>query len=287
MAFGRRDRGGDAGLTYGSYLNVGHLTELQLLRSEPAQHDELLFIIIHQVYELWFKQMLHELDAVAARLDEDQPLGAHRLLHRCVEIERVLIAQITVLETMTPNDFLTFRDRLMPASGFQSAQFRALEFACGRKNARHLDAFPEGSPEREALQARYDAPSLGERFYALLRRRGFDLPHGAADNDEAGRDAEREARLQELLRLYQQPDSHYELYLLAEALVEFDASFHLWRLRHVLMVERMIGAKPGTGGSEGVGYLKSTLDRKLFPELWDLRSLLGLGENWGAPPAAR
>jgi tryptophan 2,3-dioxygenase len=283
MAFGRRDREQRPGLTYGSYLNVGHLTELQMLQSEPAQHDELLFIIIHQVYELWFKQMLHELDAVAERLDADQPLGAHRLLHRCVEIQRVLTGQITVLETMTPNDFLTFRDRLMPASGFQSAQFRALEFTCGRKNARHIEVFEEGSREREVLQARYDAPSLGDRFYDLLRRRGFTLDDGRDAPDDAARNQAREARLRELLRLYQQPEQHYELYLLAEALIEFDSSFHLWRLRHVVMVERMIGAKPGTGGSEGVGYLKSTLNQKFFPELWDLRSLLGLGEAWPTP----
>jgi tryptophan 2,3-dioxygenase len=284
MAFGRRDAEQPARLTYGSYLNVGHLTALQTLQSEPAEHDELLFIIIHQVYELWFKQMLHELDAVAERLDADQPLGAHRLLHRCVEIERVLIAQITVLETMTPNDFLTFRDRLMPASGFQSAQFRALEFTCGRKDARHIGVFDEGSPERAMLEARFEAPSLGERFYDMLRRRGFDLPAGADPEDAPRVKAQREARLQELLRLYRRPEEHYELYLLAEALVEFDSSVHLWRLRHVLMVERMIGAKPGTGGSEGVGYLKSTLSGKFFQELWDLRSLLGLGESWGAPP---
>jgi tryptophan 2,3-dioxygenase len=282
MAFGIRDPEHRSGLTYGSYLQVGHLTGLQSLQSDPPQHDELLFIIIHQVYELWFKQLLHELDAISARLDDDRVLGAHRLLHRCVEIQRVLIAQITVLETMTPNDFLTFRDRLMPASGFQSAQFRELEFACGHKNERHLHAFDEGSPERAALERRLAEPSLGERFFALLRRRGFELPADADPKHDAERAAaEQERRIDELTRIYLKPEEDYELYLLAEALVEFDSSVHLWRLRHVLMVERMIGAKPGTGGSEGVAYLKKTLDRKFFPELWDLRSKLGLGEQWG------
>jgi tryptophan 2,3-dioxygenase len=282
MSFGIRDDGPRSRLTYGSYLQVGHLTGLQSLRSEPAQHDELLFIIIHQVYELWFKQLLHEIDAVRGRLEEDQPLGAHRLLHRCVEIQRVLIAQITVLETMTPNDFLTFRDRLMPASGFQSAQFRELEFVLGRKDERHLRVFDEGTPERAALERRLAEASVGDGFYALLRRRGFTLPASEAARDDAELAArEADQRIDELTRIYLEPDAHYELYLLAEALVEFDSAFHLWRLRHVLMVERMIGAKPGTGGSEGVAYLKRTLDRKFFPELWDLRSQLGLGRSWG------
>jgi tryptophan 2,3-dioxygenase len=282
MAFGIRDSEHAPALTYGRYLQVGHLTGLQFLQSDPPQHDELLFIIIHQVYELWFKQLLHELDAIGARLDDDQPLGAHRLLHRCVEIQRVLTAQITVLETMTPNDFLTFRDRLMPASGFQSVQFRELEFALGRKNARHLESFDEGSDERRALEKRFAEPTIGERFFALLRRRGFELPAEADPATDPERAAEqRQRRTDELSRIYARPDDHYELYLLAEALVEFDSAFHHWRLRHVLMVERMIGAKPGTGGSEGVAYLKTTLDRKFFQELWDLRSQLGLGPRWG------
>jgi tryptophan 2,3-dioxygenase len=275
MRFGIRDGDREPTLTYGGYLQVGHLVKLQELQSDPPQHDELLFIIIHQVYELWFKQLLHELDAVRARIDQDQPLGAHRLLRRCFEIQRVLIEQITVLETMTPNDFLTFRDRLMPASGFQSAQFRAMEFLCGRKNPRHLEMFEEGSADRAMLQARLDAPTLGDAFHALLRRRGFELPD-TPDADAEIRERERDQRVRELAALYTRPDDHYDLYLLTEALLEFDASFHLWRLRHIVMVERMIGARPGTGGSEGVTYLTSTLRSKFFPELWELRSFLGL-----------
>jgi tryptophan 2,3-dioxygenase len=255
-------------LTYGSYLQVGHLMGLQKQLSDPPQHDEMLFIVIHQVYELWFKQLLHELDAVVARMRAGQALGAQRLLHRCIEIQRVLIGQIKVLETMTPNDFLTFRDRLMPASGFQSAQFRALEFVSGMKNHRHLETFDEGSDERELVQARYDAPSLGEVFYDLLRERGFDLP--------AGDDA-RGARVEELAGLYRDPEDAYDLYLLAEALIEYDESWVLWRQVHVSMVERMIGGKRGTGGSEGVRYLQGTLDMKAFPELWEVRSALGDG----------
>lgn len=270
MAFGiPRSQGGPL-ISYGSYLRIEPLLSLQNLRSEPAQHDELLFIIIHQVYELWFKQLLHELDAIVARLGEDQPLGAQRLLVRCIEIERVLIAQIKVLETMTPNDFLRFRDLLMPASGFQSFQFRCIEFVCGAKNARHVENYDAGSMERAELERRLLEPTVGECFYELLRRRGFDLPTGAGPDDAAAH----EERIRELTRLYHDPDEHYDLYLLAETLVEFDEMFSLWRLHHIQMVERMIGSKPGTGGSEGVAYLRTTLDRKFFPELWELRSHL-------------
>jgi tryptophan 2,3-dioxygenase len=183
---------------------------------------------------------------------------------------------------MTPNDFLTFRDHLMPASGFQSAAFRSMEFRCGLKEARHLDNYAEGAPARTELERRLAEPTVGEAFYAMLRRRGFSLPASgvggnAADGDEgADDDALREVRIRSLLSIYQDPGAHYDLYLLAEALVEFDESFSLWRLHHVAMVERMIGSKPGTGGSAGVGYLRTTLGRKFFPELWELRSYLSV-----------
>lgn len=254
-------------LTYGSYLKVTDLTALQVLQSDPAQHDELLFIVIHQVFELWFKQLLHEIDEVKARMAADQPLGAQRLLRRCIEIQRVLIQQITVLETMTPNDFLTFRDRLMPASGFQSAQFRAIEFVSGGKDERHLRMHAADSDERRMLEQRLAEPTILDTFFDLLRRRGFQLEEG--DTPEA-----REQRAREMARIYQHPDEHYDLYMLCEALVEYDEFWSLWRLHHVTMVERMIGSKPGTGGSEGVAYLRKTTDRKFFPELWELRTYL-------------
>ena len=265
MAFGLPPVAGDNQLTYGSYLRVPDLIGLQGQLSEPPQHDELLFIIVHQVYELWFKQLLHEIDAVIEHLDADEPLAAQRLLRRCIEIERVLIQQLSVLETMTPNDFLTFRDHLMPASGFQSAQFRALEFVSGLKDERHLEHYRAETPERGVLETRLAGETVMEAFYGMLRRAGFKLPAG---------DDNKETRLRELLRIYQNPEKHFALYLLAEALVEYDEFFSLWRLHHVMMVERMIGAKPGTGGSEGVGYLRKTTERKFFPELWELRSYL-------------
>ena len=254
-------------LSYGSYLQVNELIGLQKLLSDPPRHDEMLFIVIHQVFELWFKQLLHELDAVVASLHAREPLRAQRLLRRCIEIERVLIQQITVLETMTPNEFLTFRDHLMPASGFQSAQFRYIEALCGVGNRGHVNSFEADSVARGELERRLGQPTVGDAFFDLLRSRGFSVPHGADEQS-------RMQRVQELVRIYQSPDDHYDLYLLCEALVEFDELFTLWRLHHVQMVERMIGAKPGTGGSAGVAYLRGTLERKFFPELWELRTYL-------------
>ena len=259
-------------LTYGGYLRVRELISLQQLHSDPPQHDETLFIIIHQVYELWFKQLLHEIDTVVERLNRDEPLSAHKLLRRCIEIERVLVSQIAVLETMTPMDFLAFRDRLMPASGFQSAQFREMEFACGIKEPRMIKGFAEGTPERARLEARLASPTVGDAFYGLLRRRGFNLPAGDSEAD----DDAHQTRVRELTRIYREPENHYDLYLLAESQIEMDEVFSLWRLTHIKMVERMIGGKTGTGGSEGAAYLRKTVDRQFFPELWELRTHLSV-----------
>jgi tryptophan 2,3-dioxygenase len=275
MAFGLTGDQAEPRLSYGSYLKVPELLGLQQTLADPPQHDEFLFIIIHQVHELWFRQLLHEVDAVIDRLDANDVLAAHRLIRRCIEIQRVLVEQVNVLETMTPNDFLTFRDHLMPASGFQSAQFRELEFVCGLKNPRQLENHAEGSASRAALEARLAGPTLGGRFHALLSRRGFAV-RAAPDSGEEDPEAHQQ-RIRALLSIYQDPTSHYDLYLLAEALIEFDEMFYLWRLRHVAMVERMIGSKPGTGGSEGVAYLRTTLTRKFFPELWELRTHLSTG----------
>lgn len=273
MSFGLPISRDESQLTYSGYLKVRELTSLQKLLSDPPQHDETLFIIIHQAYELWFKQLLHELDAILERLNADQPLAAHRLIRRCVEIERLLVNQVAVLETMMPMDFLAFRDHLMPASGFQSAQFRELEFVSGLKDAGYLKTHEPGSAEYARMQARLDQPSLGDAFYGLLRRRGFDLPQGGAQTGDS-RDQAHERRISELMRIYLEADQHYDLFLLAESLVEYDEVFSLWRLRHVKMVERMIGSRTGTGGSEGVAYLKKTVDRQFFPELWELRNYL-------------
>ncbi len=254
MPFGRPDS--EQKLSYGGYLRVDDLTALQQLRSDPAQHDETLFIIIHQVYELWFKQLLHELDAIVTHLDRDDVLGGLRLLRRCHEIQRVLVAQVAVLETMTPMDFLAFRDHLMPASGFQSAQFREIEFLAGLTEPRYLESYEPGSAQRARLERRLGGRTLRAAFHDLLVRRGFTA------------DAEGVASL------YRSAAAQMELFLLAEALLDFDEMVTLWRMRHVQMVERIIGGRPGTGGSDGASYLRGTVARRVFPELWEARNLI-------------
>lgn len=276
MAFGLPHQKDDERLTYGGYLKVSELTALQNLLSDPPQHDETLFIIIHQVFELWFKQLLHELDTIVERLNKDETLAAHRLLRRCIEIERVLVSQVGVLETMTPMDFLAFRDHLRPASGFQSSQFREIETISGLKDRRYLKSYEPGSNEYTRIEKRIEQPSVGDAFYDLLRRRGFHLPVDSVERrNEDERDVARERRISELIRIYKDADQHYDLFLLAESLVEYDEMFTLWRLRHVKMVERMIGGKTGTGGSDGAAYLMKTTERRFFPELWELRNYLG------------
>jgi tryptophan 2,3-dioxygenase len=282
-SFGLPLKEGEERLTYGGYLNVGELTALQNLKSDPAQHDETLFIIIHQVYELWFKQVLHELDAIIEHLDRGEVLGANRLLRRCVEIQRVLVNQVAVLETMTPMDFLAFRDHLRPASGFQSAQFREIEFVSGLKDRSYIKNYAPGTQEHARLEARLARPSLSEAFYDLLTRRGFDVTKQTDSQPADGGESDEPPRhMRELMRIYTEPERHYDLFLLAESLVEYDEMFALWRLRHIKMVERMIGSKPGTGGSPGAAYLKKTVERKFFPDLWELRTYLGnMAGNYG------
>ncbi|HWO01435.1 MAG TPA: tryptophan 2,3-dioxygenase family protein [Blastocatellia bacterium] len=281
MSFGLPISRDESQLTYSGYLKVRELTSLQQLLSDPPQHDETLFIIIHQAYELWFKQLLHEIDAIIQRLHVDQPLAAHRLIRRCIEIERLLVNQVAVLETMMPMDFLAFRDHLMPASGFQSSQFREVEFVSGLKDAGYLNSHEPDTAEYARMKARLDQPSLADAFYGLLVRRGFDLPPSSAQTN-ASRDPAHERRISELTRIYLEADQHYDLFLLAESLVEYDEVFSLWRLRHVKMVERMIGSRTGTGGSEGVAYLKKTVERQFFPELWELRNYLS-NKSGGCP----
>jgi tryptophan 2,3-dioxygenase len=263
----RRDAKGarvaTAPLTYGSYLRVPELLSLQRPLSDPPHHDELLFILIHQVYELWFKETLHELDAAVRFLDSDDLLKAGKAFRRIHAVQHILAAQVDVLETMTPQDFNAFRTGLNPASGFQSAQFREIEFRCGlrmpEEALRHLDVTPQ---ERANLERRLREPTLYDALKGHLARQGFDV-------------SSHDALVQTFRTIYENDEAHYALYLLLEDLIEFDERVRLWRGRHVLMVERMIGMKPGTGGSLGVSYLQKTLQRRFFPELWEVRTVLG------------
>ena len=266
---------GPSDLTYNSYLRVPELLRLQSPQSDPPHHDELLFIIIHQAYELWFFLILQELETAMASMARGEVLRAHHFIRRVVQIQKLLVEQIHLLETMNPIEFLGFRERLKPASGFQSVQFREIEFLCGLKDRRILSHFSGKPAEMATLQARLDGPDLPAAFHRLLGRLGFAMPPEDQLDDLASHPAARQQVLDALIRLYNNPDTNLELYLLAESLVDLDEHLSLWRGHHVKVVERVIGKKPGTGGSEGVGYLLSTLDKRCFPLLWDVRFHLG------------
>ncbi|HYV24427.1 MAG TPA: tryptophan 2,3-dioxygenase family protein [Pyrinomonadaceae bacterium] len=279
--------GKDAPLSYNKYLRVPELINLQTCLSTPAHHDELLFITVHQAYELWFKQILHEIDATIALMRSDRVAEASFAMHRVVEIEKLLITQIHLLETMTPISFLGFRDELNPASGFQSMQFREIEFVSGLKHESVARAFDDDEFARARLAYRLGSPSLADEFFALLRRRGFDAPADDSTIDDQERRSNQSTRTGAIVEILTHPEKLYKEYQLAEALIEHDEHFSLWRSHHIKMVERMVGAKRGTGGSEGVGYLKTTLEKKFFPELWDARTYLDTKHGEAGCPFAK
>ncbi|MGA9643182.1 MAG: tryptophan 2,3-dioxygenase family protein [Terriglobales bacterium] len=264
-------------LTYSSYLKVPQLLALQQPQSSPQHHDELLFIIVHQTYELWFKELLHDLDAVVENLrgaganpdSHDEVYEAARLLRRCTEITRVLVEQFTILETMLPTHFLAFRGKLEPASGFQSEQFREIEFLCGLKDEQML-RYHRPTPEAHAqLERRLREPSLPDVFFEALRAIGkLRVDDNATGSERSG------ARARAVLSLYRDEHRSRDWIDVCERLTEFDELVVSWRLRHIQLVERIIGARMGTGGSTGSSYLKHTLDKKFFPELWEARTLL-------------
>lgn len=254
----------DERLSYGTYLQIDELLGLQRPLSSPPHHDEMLFIVIHQVYELWFKQVLHETGAVIRDLEAGELLAVSKHFRRIHTIQRLLEQQVDILETMTPQEFNAFRDHLNPASGFQSIQFRELEFLCGLRRTETLAHIQTSPEQRERLERRLREPSLYDAVKALLKRRGFAVePH--------------DALIETYAAIYRDPGKRYDLYLLLEDLIEFDERFLLWRGRHIRMVERMIGSKRGTGGSPGAAYLATTLEHRFFPELWEVRTLLGKG----------
>src|SRR5271155_1133816 len=265
-------------LTYSSYLKVPELLELKKPQSVPPHHDELLFILVHQTYELWFKELLHDLDAVVANLrrageapqSHDEVYEAARLLRRCTEITRVLVEQFTILETMLPTQFLAFRGLLEPASGFQSEQFREIEFLCGLKDEKMLRYHRPTAEAHASLKRRLEQPSLRDVFFGALQAMGKLRPAS-----ESATERERfEARARAVHELYKDEHHHRDWIDVCERLTEFDELVVSWRLRHIQLVERIIGFRMGTGGSTGASYLKLTLDKKFFPELWEARTLL-------------
>lgn len=267
------DTSGHNPVTYQSYLKIDELLNLQHLLSE--HHDEMLFILIHQVYELWFKCLLHELQAFITCLEQDNLPRALKVLKRMITVQKVLVNQIDVLETMTPTEFAEFRDNLRPASGFQSLQFRELEFKLGAKQPRYLMMFASIPEAQSRLQACMDGPTAYDYLLKSMARQGYEVPESVLKRDTKVLYESHPEVLACFEKLYKDPQQDYQLYQLCEALLDIDEHFSLWRYRHVKMVERTIGSKAGTGGSSGAQYLRSTLDIRFFPELWEVRAKIG------------
>jgi tryptophan 2,3-dioxygenase len=257
--------------SYSEYLKIDELLSLQRPLSDGPEHDEMLFIVIHQVYELWFKEVLHELDYLERLLGRNDGARALHTLNRVLTILKVMVAQIDILETMTPLEFLSFRDRLESGSGFQSAQFRELEFRLGHKDLRALDRYPEGTEARERLERRLAAPTLWDSFLHYLSAHGVPIPEAQLDR-EVTRPVESTPEVRRaLVEVYRHRSA---LAGLCERMVDFDEGLMEWRYRHVKMVQRTIGTRRGTGGSAGAEYLMTTLNQPLFPDLWAIRSEL-------------
>ena len=256
-------------LTYSAYLALDEVLGAQRPRSE--EHDELLFIVIHQVYELWFKQMLHECTALQLHLERAAASSALHTLGRVLTILKVAVAQVDVLETMTPRQFTSFRGRLDASRGFHSAQFRELDAVLGRRDRRVVVHYPEGSRERARIDAAMSRPSVFDSYLHLLVASGFTVPTDALERDVAQPWTPHDGVQSTLLAVYVDDDSPAQV---AERLVDLDEGLQEWRYRHVKMVERTIGARPGTGGSSGAAYLWSTVTQPLFPDLWAIRDRL-------------
>ncbi len=258
-------------LTYSNYLKIEELLALQQPLSDEKVHDEMLFIVIHQAYELWFKQILHEFDRLQILLKTCDFSRAQFSLKRILAILKVMIEQFDVLETMLPHDFLAFRDHLQSASGFQSVQFRELEFALGHKRRKIFEHLPEVSEARQRLERRFKDSTVWDAFLVGIAQSGIPVPKEVLNRDLTQPVAPSLEIQKVLINMYTRfPQMVY----LSELLLDLDKRFQEWRYRHVKMVERMIGEKAGTGGSEGVGYLKSTLFRHFFPDLWAIRTEL-------------
>ncbi len=256
-------------LTYSNYLKLDELLALQQPQSQGKAHDEMLFIIVHQTYELWFKEILYEIDLLGICLELRDPIRSQSILKRILTILKVLVSQMDILETMTAHQFLEFRALLGAASGFHSAQFRELEFALGNKRRDIVDTFPEGSGARLRLQKRLEGPTLWDSFLHFLSQRNYAIPAHLLNRDFTRPTAASKQIQSVLLQVY---ENEPELASMCERFLDLDEGVQEWRYRHVKMVERLIGSKHGTGGSTGVEYLKSTLFKPSFPDLWAIRA---------------
>ncbi|NGP77200.1 tryptophan 2,3-dioxygenase [Balneolaceae bacterium YR4-1] len=256
-------------LTYSNYLKIDELLSLQEYRSKTKEHDEMLFIIIHQTYELWFKQILHEFDKLRKDLHRGETWNSVKTMRRVLTILKTMVAQVDILETMTPLEFNSFRGFLDEASGFQSVQFREVEILCGLRSTHILKVHDNQPDYVERMEERMEEPTLWESFCTYLQQKGYEVEDPVRKH-ENGLLYDSNEKLQQTLIEIMKNDP--ETAMLCELFVDFDEGMQEWRYRHVKMVERTIGNKMGTGGSDGVGYLRSTLHQRIFPDLWEIRS---------------
>jgi tryptophan 2,3-dioxygenase len=262
-------------VTYGGYLQLDQLLSAQKPMSDPPHHDEMLFIIQHQVSELWLKLLVHELRAAIANLRRDDVNSCLKVLARVKQVQRQLFEQWAVLETLTPSEYLEFRHVLGPASGFQSLQYRLVEFLLGNKNEKMVAVFAHVPAQQAELRAALDAPSLYDEFLMFLARKGHAIPQECLHPDWSQPHQSNPALIEPLRRIYEQPEQYWAEYHLSEQLVDVEEGFQLWRFRHMKTVERIIGYKRGTGGSSGVAFLKKALELTFFPELLEVRTVIG------------
>ena len=262
-------------LTYGGYLQLDLLLSAQKPLSDPPHHDEMLFIIQHQTSELWLKLIVHELRAAITHLQRDEINGCLKILARVKQIQRLLFEQWAVLETLTPSEYMQFRHVLGPASGFQSLQYRLVEFLLGNKNADMIAVFGYDPASQQTLREILDAPSLYDEFLRHLARAGHAIPAACVQRDWSQPHRNTPELIPTFKRIYEHPDEFWADYHLCEQLVDVEESFQLWRFRHMKTVERIIGHKRGTGGSSGVSFLQKALELTFFPELLEVRTVIG------------
>jgi len=263
-------------MTYSGYLQLDQLLSAQKPLSNPPHHDEMLFIIQHQVAELWLKLVVHELRAALAHLRRDEIDPCLKILARVKQIQRQLFEQWAVLETLTPSEYMEFRHVLGPASGFQSLQYRLVEFLLGNKNSDMVAVFDHAPLQQAELRAALEAPSLYDEFLMFLARKGHAIPRACLQRDWSQPHQNNPELIEPLRHIYEQPEKYWAEYHLCEQLVDVEGSFQLWRFRHMKTVERIIGHKRGTGGSSGVAFLKKALELTFFPELLEVRTVIGV-----------
>jgi len=262
-------------LTYDGYLQLAQLLSAQKPLSDPPHHDEMLFIIQHQTSELWMKLIVHELRAAIAHLQRDDLGPCLKILARVKQIQRQLFEQWAVLETLTPSEYMEFRHVLGPASGFQSLQYRLVEFLLGNKNAGMLKVFDYDTEQQDILRAALEAPSLYDEFLRHLARAGHAVPHECVERDWSLAHRDNPGLIPVLRNIYERREQYWGDYHMCEQLIDVEESFQLWRFRHMKTVERIIGHKRGTGGSSGVSFLRKALDLTFFPELLEVRTVIG------------